>query len=326
MKSMKYLFATSTIFLILLSGFTIKDKPVKQAKELGEVNWLRDYDLALEKSNAEGKPVFILFQEVPGCITCKNYGDNVLSNGFLVDAIETEFIPLAIYNNKGGADKKVLDKYGEPTWNNPVVRIVNEKGDNIVGRLSGDYSVNGLANTMADALFKEGKSIPAYLNLLIDANKPKLETAFYKMYCFWSGEGHLGNKEGVVATEPGFMNGAEVVKVEYNSLVISKDELDEYAAEAKCQPTNQAIFSIDKDPQYYLKKSNYRYLPLSAIQKTKINSALLKNEDPNQYLSPSQLNWFYLIKQKKDKEQLPVLYTQDFSESWWNMEVLLCGL
>jgi len=34
--------------------------------ELGTVNWGRDYPAALKESTASGKPVLILFQEVPG--------------------------------------------------------------------------------------------------------------------------------------------------------------------------------------------------------------------------------------------------------------------
>ena len=43
--------------------------------ELGRVDWLRNYDEAAEASRASGKPIFLLFQEVPGCATCVNFGD-----------------------------------------------------------------------------------------------------------------------------------------------------------------------------------------------------------------------------------------------------------
>ena len=36
------------------------------AKELGKVTWLRDYDKAVTRSKKTRKPVFLLFQEVPG--------------------------------------------------------------------------------------------------------------------------------------------------------------------------------------------------------------------------------------------------------------------
>jgi hypothetical protein len=34
--------------------------------EQGSVNWLRDYDAAISRSASTGKPLFVLFQEVPG--------------------------------------------------------------------------------------------------------------------------------------------------------------------------------------------------------------------------------------------------------------------
>lgn len=34
--------------------------------ELGKVPWLRDYDAALAEAKKSGKPLLLLFQEVPG--------------------------------------------------------------------------------------------------------------------------------------------------------------------------------------------------------------------------------------------------------------------
>jgi cytochrome oxidase Cu insertion factor (SCO1/SenC/PrrC family) len=47
-----------------------------QPEELGKVKWLRNYDQAIAQSDKNGKPVLILFQEVPGYSTCRNYGNN----------------------------------------------------------------------------------------------------------------------------------------------------------------------------------------------------------------------------------------------------------
>ena len=52
------------------------------------------------------------------------------------------------------------------------------------------------------------------------------------MFCFWSGEKHLGSLEGVLDTESGFINHAEVVKVRYNSNKISSKKLINYASKA----------------------------------------------------------------------------------------------
>ncbi|MEZ4951027.1 MAG: hypothetical protein R2784_16825 [Saprospiraceae bacterium] len=72
----------------------------------------------------------------------------------MVEAIETCFVPLAIYNNKQGADATVLKKYNEPSWNNPVVRIVNQEGDNLVARIGGNYEKLAVCQAMIAALEK----------------------------------------------------------------------------------------------------------------------------------------------------------------------------
>ena len=43
-------------------GSETKNNPI----ELGDVHWGRDFDAALKVSATTGKPVFLLFQEVPG--------------------------------------------------------------------------------------------------------------------------------------------------------------------------------------------------------------------------------------------------------------------
>ena len=68
-----------------------KTDPNNQSEELGKVSWYRDYEQALSVSKKENKPVLILFQEVPGCATCRNYGHNVLSHPLMTEAIENEF-------------------------------------------------------------------------------------------------------------------------------------------------------------------------------------------------------------------------------------------
>ena len=46
---------------------TSKTKPeLSKRIELGKVKWGRDLDAALAKSKKTGRPVLILFQEVPG--------------------------------------------------------------------------------------------------------------------------------------------------------------------------------------------------------------------------------------------------------------------
>ena len=122
-----------------------------------------------------------------------------------VEAIENLFIPLAIHNNKGGKDKMILDKFNEPSWNNPVVRIVDPAGRDIARRVSGDYSAHGLHSAITFALSSYHTSVPDYLKLLgkeLKANTTKsVKEKYYSMYCFWTGEKQLGSNEGVVSTK-----------------------------------------------------------------------------------------------------------------------------
>lgn len=268
--------------------------PYKQAIELGKVSWYRNYFDAVRLAKKSNKAIFILFQEIPGCSTCRKYGSNVLSNPLLVDAIENEFIALAIYNNKRGHDKMILEKFNEPSWNNPVVRIVDSDGKDLTKRISGDYSAAGVYRGMVDVLKHQKKPIPQYLQLMgLELNASinhSTRESWYKMYCFWSGEKYLGSMKGVLNTQAGFMNGYEVVKVTWDDHNTTLDQLNQNALKYDLLPIPKHPswrLSI-KDENYYLNKSKYRFLPMSDLQKTRINSALGLNQDAAKYLSPRQ--------------------------------------
>ncbi len=313
----------AVLFIFLIIPFKNSDaqertNPKQQDQELGKVSWYRDYDEAVAAATKQNKSILILFQEVPGCATCRNYGHNVLSNPLMTEAIENEFIPLAIFNNKKGKDLEILKKYNEPTWNNPVVRIVNKNGQNIVKRLARDYSAKGLYKAMINALKAEEKDIPEYVKILgqeltINYNNPNLKETHYKMYCFWTGEKQLGSQEGVLLTQAGFMNG-EVVKVKYDASKISKEKLNAFAKANKMQPvpSRNNFTWAEKDEDYYLQNSQLKYLPLSNVQKTKINSALGNRKSPLPYLSPRQIKWLAKIKTSRKE----ILFNKDFTESW----------
>lgn len=315
------------ILVMLLSITSIteaqnKTNPNSQPEELGTVSWYRNYEEALTASAKENKPVLILFQEIPGCATCRNYGNDVLSNPLLADAIGNEFIPLAIYNNKRGADAEILKKYKEPSWNNPVVRIVNNGGSDIVPRVSGNYTAKGLYAAMDLALQKEFIEIPAYFKLLgkeLSATSVKTKDTYYSMYCFWTGEKQLGSQEGVLNTEAGFMGGHEVVKVTYNESAIDKNDLDAFAKANRMKPIPQTSSYrwAQNDEDYYLQHTDYKYLPLTPLQRTKINSALGNRKSGIEYLSPSQLKWLEEIQNKKTNRK--ELSSTDFKKAWKEM-------
>ena len=80
-------------FLMIVIAFPSCFAGTFQPIEAGKVNWGRDLDAALASSQQTGKPLFALFQEIPGCAGCQQFGRDVLSNPLLVEAIESEFTP-----------------------------------------------------------------------------------------------------------------------------------------------------------------------------------------------------------------------------------------
>ena len=307
---------------VLLSGSAFaqqRTNAADQPTELGKVSWLRDYDQAMAEAKQTGKPVLILFQEVPGCATCQKYGTTTLSHPLMVEGIENEFVPLAIFNNKGGADREILEQYGEPTWNNPVVRIVDANGKNLVDRVAGNYSPQGLYRAMTRGLIESEITIPGYMEVLgleLTAAAEPTKEAYFQMYCFWSGEHHLGRHDGVLTTEPGFLNGHEVVKVKYDPAKTNVRELADYAADKdiKAVKAGSGYRLATKDHYYQLQQTDFVYLPLTEVQKTKMNSAYGRGEDLLRYLSPRQVAYYQIVqKNKTGKEKL---FAGDFLAGW----------
>ncbi|MCB9276363.1 MAG: thioredoxin family protein [Lewinellaceae bacterium] len=306
---MKY---SPLLLLLMLSCYATN--AASPPEELGRAHWLRDFEQGLERAGREGKLVFLLFQEVPGCSTCRNFGQEVLSHPLIVEAIETLFVPVAIYNNKGGKDAEVLKFYNEPAWNNPVVRIVGFSRFDAAPRVSGNYSQLGVVQSMVFALEQHGQAVPAYLRLFyeeLQAERQGTETLTLSMYCFWTGEKQLGQLDGVVDTHTGFMNGQEVVQVTYNPGVLSFEaivktgrqqhcadrvfthsETQQKAATALLGKENTApasTFRPGREPKYYLSKTHYRAVPMTPLQAARANALIGQGLPPEKVLSPRQL-------------------------------------
>ncbi len=315
-----------------------------QPKELGKVKWLRDIKKATTQSSNENKPIFLLFQEVPGCATCQNYGRNVLSHPLIVEAIETYFVPLAIFNNKGGADKEVLNYFKEPSWNNPVVRIINDKKENLINRISGNYSPLAVVESIIKVIKKQKVKVPKYLQLLqseLSAELNGKETTYLSMYCFWSGEKQIADIEGVIETQAGFMKGREVVKVEFSPEVVSFNDLINKAKTKSCAKhvysddldqqlaaervlgseyvSEKSTFRLDKETKYYLYKSSYKYLPMTKLQAVKANSLIGKGQSPNSVFSPRQLELLKNIQMQPNKKWESAI-NMDLTEAWEKIE------
>jgi len=312
-----------------------------QPRELGRIAWIRGFDAGIYKSRAKHKPILVLFQEVPGCQTCVDYGQQVLSHPLIVDAVQTLFVPVAIYNNLKGSDKKTLADFKEPAWNNPVVRIMTADRRPLAPRVAENYTVAGLASAMVEALQKFGRDVPAYLRLLdeeLSSRKGGLARATFAMHCFWEGEGALGGVSGVVSTVPGFLRKEEVVEIEFDPKTISYAALVRKAKSLDCASrvyartkeqqavarglvgssavrTDQPI-RPDKTPKYYLSNTAYRYVPMTGLQAARINAALGRKADPGAYLSPSQLALFRVVQQHPSAAWPNAIGAKDLPEAW----------
>ena len=210
-----HLFLSSILGCFFLIGTATGGN--RPPKELGRVQWQRDFGIVLLAAQESHKPVFVLFQEVPGCQTCVSFGEQVLSNPLLVEAIETEFLPVFVYNNRSGKDAEILQRYKEQSWNNPVVRFLKPDGTDIIPREAGVWTPYAIGLRMITALERMEKPVPAYLRMAVDELRPHVvRQATFGMYCFWSGEACLGQIPGLLGSRVGFLDGHEVVEIEYD--------------------------------------------------------------------------------------------------------------
>jgi hypothetical protein len=282
----------------------------EQPIEVGKVQWQRDLGTALASSKESKKPVFALFQEVPGCEGCQQFGKDVLSNPLIVDAIENSFVPLLIHNNAGGKDAEVLKRFNEPAWNYQVVRFLDAKGNDLIPRKDKVWTTGPLAYRMIQSLDKAKRPIPRYLSILEAEQSPDLRTVAFSMHCFWTGEMKIGQIEGIVTTEAGFLDGNEVTLVKYDPRAITLRDLIAAASSVDCAngiyltaedmksapDTHLRIAELtnyrpapDSDQKKQLSGTNHAKLGLTPGQATKFNAWLLSKPDlAAKYLSPPQ--------------------------------------
>ena len=293
--------------LLSLLGKSATSQPV----EVGVVDWLRDLDEALDLSKESGKPIFALFQEVPGCSGCKQFGKDVLSNRVVVDGIEEAFVPLLIHNNTPGRDAQVLQAFGEPAWNYQVVRFLDENAEDIIPRKDRVWETGPLVDRMIETLEKSDRPIPSYLRLIEQENSDRLELAHLAQACFWVGEMEIGQIDGVVATQAAFMGGHEVTSVWFDPEEVSLLDL---SLQAQQRGVASVVFT-DEDGLQSLKGSGvnsrlieertHRVAPksdqkrqvkrvsglggLSISQLTKVNGFMPRNLDrAAEFLPPSE--------------------------------------
>ena len=91
----------------------------------------------------------------------------MLTNPQLVKAIEEEFIPMLVYNNRsGGMDRELLERYREPAWNFQVIRFLDAEGKDIIPRKDRVWTTSGVARRMVKTLRVVKRQVPDYLENL----------------------------------------------------------------------------------------------------------------------------------------------------------------
>jgi len=148
--------------LMVLAAASVMARPV----EIGTVRWGTDLDAALAESRRSGRPVFLLFQEVPGCAGCRDFGRTVLSEDRMVRAIESHFVPVFIANNRPGREAEILRKFGEPAWNYQVVRFLDAEGRDLIPRKDRVWDTETLAARMVRSLEAAGRPVDEGLGAL----------------------------------------------------------------------------------------------------------------------------------------------------------------
>ena len=262
--------------------------------ELGLVRWGRDLDQALAASRASGRPVLVLFDEVPGCATCRGFGQQVLSHPLLAEAIGSEFVPVFVANCRPGRDAELLARFGEPAWNNPVLRFLDARGHDVVARADELYSAHEIAVRLAEALRAAGRPVPAYLALTVEETQTAhRRDATFEMSCFWEGEAKLGALPGVLDVRAVNTEAGEGVRVTYDESRLPYAQLVRAARQRQCDVGGGSVTSErsagGSDHLHALASSRLRWLPLTPMQAMRVNSALAAGGNGLEYLSPRQL-------------------------------------
>ncbi len=283
--------------------------------ELGRVPWQHDFDEAMRQARSASLPMMVLFDEVPGCLTCQRFGSGPLSHPIVVDAASL-CVPVVVYNNTPGRAAEILARYAEPSWNNPVVRFLDSSGKDLIPRVDGDWSTPTLLRRQVAALQAAGRPVPAWLRLAeAELNPAKPETAVFGMHCYWEGEAALGGLDGVIGTRIGMLQGSEVVEVDYDAArldypllvgqarragmadrIFARDGRQASAAASQAPGAPVSMLSpqerarTDTQQQYHLALTpRYHFLPLTALQATRVNAALATHGNPDEFLSPGQI-------------------------------------
>lgn len=109
----------------------------------------------------------------------------MLSHPLVVETIESFFQPVCIHNNsKAASDVAALEHYREPTWNNPVTRVLDAAGRDLAPRNGDGWTVAAVLHQAKLALEHTERAVPAWLELVEAEARSRsrpVETAVFGM-------------------------------------------------------------------------------------------------------------------------------------------------
>lgn len=303
--------------LIAAGSIGIAHAAAVRSQDLGRVRWSGDLPAALLEARKTGRPVMVLDRGSPQGPAARQFGLGPLSHPIVIDAAG-ELIAVAVSSE------------GRPE---PRLRFLDAQGHELI---SADrptaLTAAGVLSAMTESLRAAGRPVPPYLGLAAaEYAPPRRQTATFAVTCYWKGEAGMGHLDGVLGTRTGMLNGDEVVEVDFDPASLDYRTLSRKATGMSCfrkayahsdeqravaltmtthvaprtaeplDASNQQQFHLSLEPAYNL-------LPLTSLQATKLNAALVAGEPPERFLSPSQLRLHAKLKRIVESKDKLVLY------------------
>jgi hypothetical protein len=177
---------------------------------------------------------------------------------------------------------------------NPLLRALAPDGISLTReQLANPNTGDGLAQ-MARLLEAAHRPVPEYLRLVLDeySGRPR-QIARFAVGCYWEGERDLGKIPGVVWSRTGMIGHDEVVEVHFDPTLIDAAGLTTRARKLSCfrsVASTQPALMEDSEQQHTLANHpEFANIPLTPLQRTKVNAALADHQDLTPFLSPTQL-------------------------------------
>lgn len=126
---------TILILLILTSSLF-------SAETLTKINWLHDYNKALELAKKQNKNVYV-YISADTCRLCKKFKESTLSKKCVKARLNSDFIPLNLSRDQHTIPDK-FEKFGAPRH-----YFLNPKGD-IIYEINGVFKPDGFLEILDD--------------------------------------------------------------------------------------------------------------------------------------------------------------------------------